>query len=64
MKIGRITYTPEQVTEIERVKEVIEACQKVIDLHYKNLCEYLKEEDDSFLWDYIYNDFKNEIKDE
>jgi hypothetical protein len=63
MKIGRTTYTEEQTKEIERVKEIISNLQKEIDVRYENLRRFLKEEDE-FLWDYVYNDFKLEIKDE
>jgi hypothetical protein len=63
MKIGRTTYTEEQTKEIERVKEIISNLQKEIDVRYENLRRFLKQEDE-FLWDYVYNDFKLEIKDE
>ena len=64
MKIGRTTYTAEQTERIEQTKEQIACMQSEMDLRYSNLLLFLKQEDDGFLWDYIFNDFKLEIKDE
>jgi len=64
MKIGRTTYTLEQTERIEQTKEQIACMQSEMDLRYNNLLLFLKQEDDGFLWDYIFNDFKLEIKDE
>lgn len=64
MKIGRTTYTAEQAERIEQTKEQIACMQSEMDLRYSNLLLFLKQEDDGFLWDYIYNDIKLEIEDE
>jgi hypothetical protein len=64
MKIGRTKYTAGQTERIEQTKEQIACLQSEIDLKYSNLLLFLAPEDDGFLWDYIFNDFKLEIEDE
>lgn len=61
MKIGNISYTPEQVALIENAKMQIQSLQSECDMRWdsllKNLKTVEKRVDQDYLWDYIFNDF-------
>ena len=61
MKIGPTQYTEEETLRIQEVRNQIESLQSEENLRYENLIHFLKrgmkEVDEDYLWDYIFNGF-------